>query len=144
MRSEFLTDLTWRDIGLQKYLVTAPLIYRSEILCEDIIVPAGFITDGESSPRWLPIINSLFGDLADQPAVIHDWLYYIGTYGQEVSDRIILEALQTIPDIPNWREKGIYYGLRGIGFLAWNEHRKAGHTAQDDFKKNLVRLSSQP
>jgi len=137
MPSQFLTDLTWRDLGPQEYLVTAPLIYRSELLGEDITVPAGFKTDGESDPRWVPLLHSLFGDAGDCPWVVHDWLYYIGTYGRKVSDEVGLEAVKTIPGIPAWREYGIYYGLRIGGFVAWNEHRKAGHSAQDDFKKNL-------
>lgn len=138
MPSGFITDLTWRDVGVHSYLVTAPLIYRSELLACEITVPAGFPTDGESCPRWLPIINSLFGDVADAPWVLHDWLYYIGKYGQKMSDQVGLEAMKTIPAIPAWRGYGIYYGLRLGGFMAWNEHRKAGHSEKDDFKKNLL------
>lgn len=137
MRSHFVTDLTWRDIGVQKYMLTAPLVYYSALLKTEITIPAGFITDGESVPRCTPIINSLFGCVSTEPWVLHDWLYYIGTYGRKVSDRIGLEAQKTVRDVPSWRESGIYIGLRIGGWWAWHQHRKAGHSSNEDFKKNL-------
>lgn len=124
--SEFLTPLTWHQTGPQKYVLDAPISYRSDLLERIITVPSGFETDAESCPRWLPVINSLFGNIADEPAVIHDWLYYTAEVTRQQADRVLKEAMRTIP-IPAWRCNGVYWGLRMAGWTAWNEHRKAGH-----------------
>lgn len=126
--SEFLTDLTWKQVGIKSYIVKAPLVYKSDLLGASVTVPAGFPTDGESCPRWLPIVNSLFGDVADEGAVVHDWLYYTMLCDRETADRVLLEAMGTLPDMETWRKYGIFFALRAGGWVAWNEHRKLGHS----------------
>lgn len=137
MQPMFLTDLTWRQIGVQSYIIRSPLVFRSAVLGMDITVPMGFITDGESCPRWLPVINALFGNIADEPAVIHDWLYYTAICSREDADKVLLEAMKTIPEFPAWRQYSVYYGLRAGGFYAWYEHRRLGHSSIYDFSDNI-------
>lgn len=125
MKSLFLTPLSWRQIGVRKYLLTSPLIYYSELLDGTVEAPAGRITDGESCPVWLPIINSMFGNLTNEGAVIHDELYTTQKYSREVCDKVLVEAIRTMPEPPSeWRIMGIYYGLRIGGWLAWNQHKR--------------------
>lgn len=126
MKSEFLTPLTWHQVGVQKYIVDAPLRYASALLGRIIEVPAKFPTDAESCPRWLPVVNSLFGNIADMPAVIHDRLYFTAEVSRKKADQVLVEAMR-VCGIPSWRRQGVYWGLRLVGWTAWNEHRKAGH-----------------
>lgn len=136
--SAFLTSLCWDQIGVQSYILTAPLRYKSNLAEALIEVPAKFVTDGESCPRYLPIINSLFGNVAEEPAVVHDWLYYTAVYTRDMADKVLLEAMDLIPGLPAWRKNGIYYGLRVGGWWAWWQHRRAGHSLSD-FKGGVNR-----
>lgn len=124
--SKFLTPLCWHQTGVQQYVLDEPLVYQSDLLGLTITVPKDFQTDAESCPRWLPIINSLFGNIADEPAVVHDWLYYTAEVPRQMADKVLMEAMLIIP-IPRWRCHGVYCGLRMGGWTAWNEHRKQGH-----------------
>lgn len=124
--AQFLTPLSWHQIGVQIYVLDAPLVYHSTRLKRDIVVPQGFVTDAESCPRWLPIINSIFGNIADMPAVVHDWLYYTAEISRKSADKELVDAMKTC-GIPAWRRQGVYYGLRLGGWIAWNIHRFLGH-----------------
>ena len=126
MISQFLTSLTWHQVGVQKYVLDAFLSYQSALLGRVVTVPKGFQTDAESCPRWLPIINSLFGNIADQPAVVHDWFYFNAEVTRKKADQVLLEAMKVVK-IPAWRRQGVYWGLRLGGWTAWNEHRRLGH-----------------
>ena len=122
----FLSPLSWHQVGVQHYVLDASLRYYSRILGRVIEVKAGFNTDAESCPRWLPIINSLFGNIADQPAVVHDWLYFTSEVSRKKADQVLLEAMCVV-GIPAWRRQGVYWGLRIGGWAAWNAHRQLGH-----------------
>lgn len=127
----FLTSLSYKQIGMRNFIVTSPLQYACDLTQSVLTVPIGFPSDGESSPQYLPVINSLFGGIIEEPAFLHDWLYYSALVSRYEADKILLEAMGTLSDIPNWRKYGIYYGLRASGWIAWNAHRRLNHTAKD-------------
>lgn len=125
--SKFLTPLCDHQIGPRLWQLDGDLQYVSDLGACTITVPKGFQTDYESCPVWLPIINSLFGNIVDEAAVLHDWLYYAAIFNRETSDKILVEAMDTIPGLAGWRKQGIYIGLRLGGWHAWNQHRASGH-----------------
>lgn len=127
--SEFLTDLTVREIDDGTWMVVSPLDYKSDLLGVTVEVPALFRTDFASVPR-VPFIFDVLGDIAHEPAVIHDWLYYIGIYGRAKSDSVLLEAMKA-NDVSAFKRWQIYIGVRVGGWLAWNDHRKKGHSLKD-------------
>ena len=125
--SQFLTPIVDHQIGPQLWQLDEDFKYGSDLLKRVLVVPKGFVTDYESCPRWMPIINSIFGDVADEPALVHDWLYYSAIVDRKTADLALLEAMRLIPGIPEWKMQGIYWGLRLGGWAAWNEHRRMGH-----------------
>ena len=64
--------LAERESGRATWMLLAPLRYWSAVLQRDVVVPAGFVTDGESIPRHLA---GLTGPSCLHAGVVHDWLY---------------------------------------------------------------------
>lgn len=97
--SAFRTPLDCREVdecgGLWELL--APLVFTSGLLGRDITVPTGFVTDFASVPR-LPVIYLAEGGKGNKAAVVHDWLYTLGstcpgTYTRAQADAVLREAL---------------------------------------------------
>ncbi len=72
------------------------------------MVPEGFITDFASVPR-IPFVYDKLEDIAQRPAVIHDYLYSTGILQRDVSDRVLLEAME-LTEIPWAKRRLIYLG----------------------------------
>lgn len=131
--SQFLDRLTVTEIDDHIFAVAyRPFRYQSDVAGQILTVPIGFYTDFASVPR-LGLIYSMLGDLAHQPAVIHDWIYYSAITTKEVADLVLLEAMEVI-GLPVWRRYPIYWGVKFGGFHAWNQHRKDGHPEAGRFK----------
>lgn len=109
MKSEFATSLSgeWLDDGT--FVLSKPLSYYSELVCELIIVPAGFVTDFASVPR-LPIVYMAFGDRAHHESVIHDYLYQTHKYSKAIADKVFLEAMK-VRGKPFWIRESMYLGV---------------------------------
>lgn len=131
--SKFLDALCVTEISDSVFAVADhPFRYQSDLAGRMFTVPVDFYTDFASVPRLLPIVYACLGDTAHEPAVIHDWLYYGGFVARETADLILLEAM-TVWEMPAWRRRLIYWGVRAGGWSAWNAHRKAGHPAVGKF-----------
>ena len=126
MKSEFLTPLKIEEGDKEgTWVLSEPLIYRSEILKDDISIPKGFVTDLASVPR-VPIFYMLFGDRAHHEAVVHDWLFYSNIVWWRKANRIFLEAMKARkkPFHIRWP---MYLGVEVGAYSAWASHRKKGH-----------------
>jgi hypothetical protein len=66
-----ITDKIWR--------LNMPLIYRSDLIKEEIVVPSGFCCDFESVPR-LPIVYMCLGHTSFRGGAVHDYLYRKDSY----------------------------------------------------------------
>lgn len=131
--SKFLDTLNVSEISDSIFsVIDHPFRYESDIAKQIITVPIGFYTDFASVPRWMPVMYSLLGDTAHEPAVIHDWLYYSAFTSREMADNVLLEAMKYW-GMPSWRYYPIYWGVRMGGWKAWNEHRKNGHPEEGKF-----------
>lgn len=108
-----LTQLRVNLASPGRWRLADPLSYRSTVLGEVVTVPAGFLTDFASVPR-LPIVFWLFGDTAEEAAVVHDWLYYTAKVPRQVADQVFLEAALAT-GVPGWRAYMMYLGLRVFG-----------------------------
>lgn len=90
-------DTDWRLWRLEQ-----PLVYEVGSLGSGrrIEVPAGFITDGASIPRFLWAVLPTWGRYS-RPAVVHDWIGRLLAAGtphpealtQKAADEIFLEAM---------------------------------------------------
>ena len=92
-----ITDKIWR--------LNMPLIYQSDLIKEEIVVPANFYCDGESVPR-IPLVYACLGHTSLRGGFVHDFLYRKDAYPsvsrakadaiyQEISILTALEDLKT-------------------------------------------------
>lgn len=103
-----------------RWRLTFPLIYKSDLIQEDIVVPIGFITDLESCPR-LPIVFTIFGAMADRPSVVHDYLYSNPNICDRATADAVLKEACILSGIPKWRAYGIWLGVRLGGGFHYNK-----------------------
>ncbi len=134
--AQFLDALNVTEISDSVFEVADhPFRYQSDLVKDVIVVPVGFFTDFASIPR-IGIIYAMLGDTAHEPAVIHDFCYYLGALTRRTSDDVLLEAMGVI-GLPWWRRWPIYLGVRAGGWYAWNDHRKKGDPANGKFSQSL-------
>lgn len=99
MKSEFRSELDFhmKTGSDMVYILDAPLIYYSERLEREIIVPAEFNTDLSSVPR-VPIIYWLWGARAHREGVLHDYAFRIDSnpvVSFMIANWLFLEAQQS-------------------------------------------------
>lgn len=121
MKSRFLTPLVVERAGSIWRLVY-PLEFESESLKQTITVPAGFLTDFASVPR-LPFAYWLFGNIAQEAAVIHDALYS-GIYNvtRKQADEVFSEASKAM-DVSAFQRGAMWLGVRIFGASRYTEYR---------------------
>jgi hypothetical protein len=100
-----------------KWVLTAALIYQSDVAGRTFTVPKGFQTDLNSTPRW-PVVFWLFGASSSEAAAIHDWLYSSHEVTRAMADQVLREA-SAVTDVPAWRRWGIWAGVRVGGASHW-------------------------
>jgi len=119
--------LLTESLDRNRVRLLTPLVYRSAVLRAQLTVPAGFVTDGESIPRWLPLAYSILKGRAPRAGVVHDWCYQTHLMGraaewpnpQRVADAILREACRCEPECPTWAQLVIHAGVRVGGAGAW-------------------------
>lgn len=132
--SKFLDTLNVTEISDSVFAICDhPFRYQSD-LGGLVTVPVGFYTDFASIPR-LGIVYAMLGDRAHEPAVVHDWLYYVGITSRKIADNILMEAM-IILGLPFWQRYPIWWGVRLGGWKAWNDHRKDGHPESGKFSNS--------
>jgi hypothetical protein len=101
-----------------------------------VVVPSGYVTDFASIPRAVHFIISPFGKHAEA-AVIHDWLYTLGTpkdrKGRRTADKAFVKALRLL-EVNFFKRQIMYWAVRIGG--------GGGYGLADDFVfRNLEDLS---
>ena len=72
--AEFNSSLSCTQITDKVWRINLPLIYQSDLIKEEIVVPSGFCCDFESVPR-LPIVYMCLGHTSFRGGAVHDYLY---------------------------------------------------------------------
>ena len=110
--------------GTKRKLVKPFSYYIKKKGGDTIVVPAGFITDGASIPRfaWSIIGGPMSGKYV-AAAILHDWLYHIQTFSRKKSDLIFLKAMAVL-GVTRLKRKTIYWAVRIGGRWAWNSHKR--------------------
>jgi hypothetical protein len=111
-----MTSLQVEHTDEGEWRLLSPLVYRSDIAGQ-IEVPQGYVTDFASVPR-LPMVYLLAGDTAHEAAVIHDWLYALGTVARSVADDVFREAAAA-SGVAWWRRWMLWLGVRVGGSAAY-------------------------
>jgi hypothetical protein len=101
--------------GRQLYQLLASLRYQSDI-AGLVEVPEGFVTDLASIPQ---LALALLGDIAQEPAVPHDYIYNMHTVPRETADSMLYEAC-LLTGVPRWKAWLIYQGVRIGGASHWS------------------------
>ncbi|WP_368941617.1 DUF1353 domain-containing protein [Citrobacter werkmanii] len=103
---EMLDDYRWRLVEPFEFWLT-------DELGEVISVPAGYVTDLASVPRFMWAIFPPHGRYA-KAAIIHDWLYDNALWTKRKADRIFLDAMEVL-DVPWWKRWSMYWAVRMFG-----------------------------
>ena len=119
LQVEELDDTSADGRGTWRLLVD--LVYSSPLAALTFTVPAGFVTDFASVPRYLPIAFALTGDTAHRAAVIHDWLYTTHQVDRATADAVLREAAISC-GVPTWRADLLWEGVRIGGSGPWLAH----------------------
>lgn len=113
MKGRFLSQLVVRRMPSDVWKLIEPLVYASAHLDRNITVPAGFETDFASVPR-LPLAYLLFGNVADEAATVHDFLYSSGLVSRKDADEVFAEA-SAAAGVAAWRRGPMWLGVRLFG-----------------------------
>ena len=97
----FLSELDTTPVGHDDHKLNADFAYRTSD-GQVINVPAGFVTDFASVPRFLPIMYALCGNKVHEAAVIHDYLYRMTNISRKRCDWIFDDAMKAEKQ-PAWR-----------------------------------------
>lgn len=95
MGAAFLSPLDVRKVATKprvRWQLLQPLVFRAEEGASPYVVPAGFVTDFASVPRW-PLAYLVAGDKAHEAATLHDWLYTKRLVTREAADRLFRSAI---------------------------------------------------
>lgn len=127
----FCSTLDIRLKGRKKWITLAPLVYVSSVADRRIVVPAEFITDLASVPR-LPLAYMLAGDRAPGPAVVHDYLYQLPSWGDRaLADAIFFEAMGLHQPVLGFEAENaairrmMWAAVRAGGWVPWNKDERA-------------------
>jgi hypothetical protein len=109
------------------HFVSVPETGEYELLapfdCGEVVVPAGFRTNGASIPRVLwPFLGSPFGPDVIGAAFEHDYAYRFGVPSQREADRRFLATLRR-DGIGQARSRLMWLGVRAFGWLYWRRCR---------------------
>lgn len=119
--SAFLDPLIAQDIDDLNFRLYKSFRYQSDILGRVITAPAGFITD---------FCSTWSHKYARQAGAVHDLLYWTAMVDKATADLVLKEAIQTYPTAFVRSLAWPYYlAVKMFGGMAWNAHRKAGHSA---------------
>ena len=111
-KGKFSTPLDLRATNPGEWQLLSPLVYTSSV-GDVYIVPTGMITDLASIPKLLrPAIDR--NGLSRPAAVLHDYLYLIGSLSRKQADELFLEALLSC-GVSSFVAKGMYWSVRAFG-----------------------------
>lgn len=127
MRAPSGWPLCTRD-GRQLYKVLCRFRYQSDV-AGLIDVPAGFVTDLASLPQ---IVLSVFGDIAQEPSVPHDFAYSKQVMSRALADKMLYEAC-LLTGVPKWKARAIYAGVRIGGGSHWAPSEPSNNAAPLDW-----------
>lgn len=95
------------------------LTFSYIVLETEITVPAKFVTDLASTPKFLWLTFAPFGKHTDA-AIVHDYLYSKDCIYKEIdrkeADLIFLELMKLL-EVPFWKRQAMYRGVRAFGWL---------------------------
>lgn len=124
MTGAFITELCMRDMhdDAGHFALLQDLVYLSAAGVR-YVVPAGFVTDLNSSPRWAWFLYPK-SNKANRAAVLHDWFYDTASVPKALADNLYREASACcgVNSILRWFA---YQGVHRFGRGTWDQHTEA-------------------
>jgi hypothetical protein len=113
--TQFTTPADLRVLDGKRWeLLTAFVYHVGQYPSAHVItVPAGFVTDLASVPRFLWVVFPPHGRYA-KAAIVHDWLYSHGNVSRKQADLIFLEGMLVL-GVPHWKARVLYFAVRLFG-----------------------------
>jgi hypothetical protein len=104
------------------WALSTPLIYAAGPAGAAVIVPAGYVTDLASIPRFAWSLGFAPDGPWAKAAVVHDYLYATrglsGRYSRAQADGILDQAMAAL-GVPAWRRAVIWAAVRLGGAGGW-------------------------
>jgi hypothetical protein len=119
----FNSRLSASKVDSRIWCINLPLIYKSDLLDSEIVVPTRFHCDFESVDRLLLLGYVLFAHTGDEAGVIHDYLYRKDCeprVSRAKADAIYREACLALGNsrFVAWSK---WAGVRAGGWTAWKK-----------------------
>ena len=116
LRSRIHAPLITRWEG-EKRVLDADFVYYCAPLDLIVTVPKGFKYDGESIPRWVPILYAIYSNRSEEAAAAHDFGYSKDSpLTREQADTLYLDLMEHTGANP-WMRKPKWAGVRLFGWL---------------------------
>ena len=114
-----------KHLGPRRFRLVEPLVWAvRDDRADELIVPAGFVTDLASFPDFLRD-RKIFDPIgASGPAaILHDWLYATGKGGKAFADEVFRVALVScgVSSFTAWL---MYQGVKWGGHGPYREHAR--------------------
>ena len=107
--------------GRDPWMLVTPMIMYSDVIGDELIVPAGFSCDLASVPR-VPFVYARYGNTAVLPAIVHDYMYSCmkDKYTRRQADLLFYELMSLLNDPKRATQRWVMYkAVRGAGWLPW-------------------------
>lgn len=120
VKGRFLSDLVMKDLGDGEHFeLYFPLEYVS-IAGVHYVVPTGFVTDLNSSPRFMWRLYAK-SNKANRAAVLHDFLYATAIVPKDTADHLYREASEAcgVHAVVRWCA---FQAVHRFGKGAWQQH----------------------
>ena len=107
--------------GRDPWMLVTPMIMYSDVIGDELVVPAGFSCDLASVPR-VPFVYARYGNTAVLPAIVHDYMYSCmkDKYTRRQADLLFYELMTLLNDPKGAAQRWVMYkAVRGAGWLPW-------------------------
>ena len=112
--SRFLSELLYKPSDRDGFfLLTAPLVYDSDVARRRMTAPAGFETNFVTG-RKLLFVRRIVQDKMNPAAVVHDQLYDEGLLSRSMADAVFREAM-LVSGVASWRAWAAWAAVRAFG-----------------------------
>ena len=110
----------------RRIVLLAPFAFRDGD--DDIVVPAGFLSDFNSTPRavWWYFAPQEY----PEAGVVHDWLYQHPDGRTRNQCDVIHRRILELTGCRKGKRVLAYLGIRSGGWVPWNKYRKAEHVEE--------------
>ena len=113
------------DIKPEDYGYTSELIRKDSKGLMWIDVPAGFVTDFASVPKWGWSVIPPIGKHS-KASIIHDYIYVTNKEGRPWADAVYFEAM-SVSNTNIFIKYACYWGVRLLGRKAWDKYSPEPH-----------------